>query len=441
MEPATKKLINNNGLSPKHRETLIQFQKTLHRRKPQSQRIYLSFLKKFGEAVEVAYEDVSREDIDSFLSSSKTDDSYNSAVIGLKRFYKWLDKGDIVKDLKTRKIRKTFTPSELLTPQEVMDLAVATGSPMYKALILTLYESAARINEILTRRIGDVTFQFIQDKDGQTIPVATIHFKDPKGAVIKEPVVVSMFAGELKAWIESHPHKEEDDAFIFYAQKFREPKKPLSHHHVWLVLKKAKKTTGITKKVNPHWLRHSMLSYLVNQKHYNEQLLKWRAGWSSTAMAKRYVHSGAELENAEYLRRQGFIIPEEEEKQIIKPKVCPHCSRSNPYTHINCDFCGMPLELKKYKTIIESKRIVESLDLTKVAELFDRIQELETTNQRLESQLKTIVQTYDKKFSKMEDAEISSRRADLFFQELQELKRKYNELLDQFEQFKAKSKD
>jgi len=35
---------------------------------------------------------------------------------------------------------------------------------------------------------------------------------------------------------------------------------------------------GLEKKCNPHWLRHSGLSYCVNELNYNEKILMWRTG-------------------------------------------------------------------------------------------------------------------------------------------------------------------
>ena len=77
-------------------------------------------------------------------------------------------------------------------------------------------------------------------------------------------------------------------------------------------------------------------------------------------MAKRYIHSGAELEGKAYLERMGYMISEE--KPItIKPKTCPHCNALNPYTNTNCDLCTYPLDLEKYKEEIEKRRSMESL--------------------------------------------------------------------------------
>ena len=86
----------------------------------------------------------------------------------------------------------------------------------------------------------------------------------------------------------------------------------------------------------------------------------WRAGCKNTSMARRYIHSGAELEGKAYLERMGYVIGEEE-SVTIKPKTCPHCNALNPYTNANCDFCAMPLDLEKYKAEIEKRRNMESL--------------------------------------------------------------------------------
>ena len=93
----------------------------------------------------------------------------------------------------------------------------------------------------------------------------------------------------------------------------------------------------------------------------------WRAGWTNTAMARRYIHSGAELEEQAYLQRMGYQVEEKEEKRIL-PKTCPHCQALNPYTNTNCDFCAMPLDLEEYKKEIEKKR--------KITELSDNLEGL-----------------------------------------------------------------
>lgn len=158
---------------------------------------------------------------------------------------------------------------------------------MNKTLTLTLFESAARISEVLDLRIGDVEFDYVRDEDNKPTLIATLHFGRVKGDIQKQPVVLSMFAAELKHWIDYHPYKNETTAYIFYST--RNPKTHIDPSVVWGNLKNAGIKAGIKKRVNPHWLRHAMLSYLTNQRNYNEQLLMWRAGWTNRLMARRYI--------------------------------------------------------------------------------------------------------------------------------------------------------
>jgi len=162
--------------------------------------------------------------------------------------------------------------------------------------------------------------------------------------VNKQPVVLTMFASEVKRWVDNHQLKG-DNTWLFPSPQ--NSSKTITLDAVSTALWNARERLGINKNTNPHWLRHSGLSYCANDLNYNEQLLMWRAGWKNTTMAKRYIHSGAELEGRAYLQRMYAI---EEEKPItIKPKTCPHCNALNPYTNTNCDLCAYPLDLEEYK--------------------------------------------------------------------------------------------
>ena len=227
---------------------------------------------------------------------------------------------------------------------------------LYKVIILTLFESCARISEVLRLKLGDVVFSSVVDKEGQRKPIATLHFKRSKGGVKKQPVNLVMFASELKRWCDNHQYKGDNQAHLFPSPTRNG--KAITSDSVGLALWNAGESLGITKRVNPHWLRHSGLSFFANVNNYNEVLLMWRAGWTNTSMAKRYIHSGAELENKAYLERMGFVI-EKPTEQKITSKPCPHCQASNPYTNSNCDFCAMPLDVEEYQKEIEKRRDLE----------------------------------------------------------------------------------
>jgi len=334
-------------------------------------------VKKLGEYLfengKERYEDAEKRDVDSYLSTIKKESTRNNVLIVIKRFYNDIEKPQAVKDLKAKTIKlKSIPPSQLLTPDEVVELASATGDQEYKTAILTLYESAARVNvEVLKLRIGDAVFSSVRDKDNNHLLIATLHFGNSKGDVKKEPVALSMFASELKAWVENHPCKGDKQAWLFPSKL--NPDKPMSYETIWARLRKAKKRTGINKRVNPHWLRHSSLSYCANQLNYNEQLLMWRAGWKNTGMAKRYIHSGGDLERKAYLERQGYVV-EEKKKETPKARPCPHCNFLNPYSNNACDLCGMPLDTEQYKKVLESRRHPD--DIRKIDELSEKVEML-----------------------------------------------------------------
>jgi site-specific recombinase XerD len=305
--------------------------------------------------------DATKTDIGQFLSTKQTQNTRNLYIFVIKNFYKnYLGSENVVKHLHQKSVEETITPSELLNPEEVIALANEAGKrkDMYKVITLTLFESCARINELLQLRLGDVVFSSVVDKDGKRKLIATLHFKRAKGNIRKQPVVLIMFASELKRWVENHPFKGDKQSYLFPSPHSNI--EPIEYTTVFTVLGNAGENIGIKKRVNPHWFRHSGLSYFANDLNYNEVLLMWRAGWKSTQMAKRYIHSGAELESKAYSERMGYVV-EKKDKKRIQPKTCPHCQAINPYTNTNCDFCAMPLDLTEYQKEIEKRRNIESL--------------------------------------------------------------------------------
>jgi integrase/recombinase XerD len=382
-----------SNLTEEMRQKILQYWLSLHGCSENTRENYVERLKLFGEFLLERgikrFEDADRLSIDLFISKYKSEGSKNLLILILRNFYKFIGREEVTNHLKFYRIRlERVTPSETLTVDEVVALANEAGKKreMNKVLILTLFESCARISEVLNLRLGDVDFSSAVNKEGKRTLIATLHFKRSKGGVEKQPVTLVMFASDLKRWVDNHPCKGNSQAYLFpspYDHNY-----PVSDVNVLILLRNAAERLGLKKRVNPHWLRHSGLSYFANNKNYNEQLLMWRAGWTNTSMARRYIHSGAELEAKAYLERMGFQVEEKEEKVILS-KTCPHCNTLNPYTNNNCDFCGMPLSLEEYKAEIEKKR--------RMAELYKRLEGLcegklsEEEEQGIKARVKTIM--------------------------------------------------
>ncbi|MFC1486384.1 tyrosine-type recombinase/integrase [Thermoproteota archaeon] len=385
---------NNTDITEEMKEKMTEFLLSLHGIMENSKALYISKIKMLGRYLTqkrkiTRFEDAKTIDLDFFLAQYNNKYTLNVTSYVIKKFYTFLNLPELTTNFRLYPIQlEQITPSETLTPEEVIKLAdeASKRRELYKVIILTLFESCARISEVLQLKLGDAIFTSVVDKEGHRKPIATLHFKRSKGGVKKQPVNLVMFASELKRWYDNHPYKSDKQAYLFPS-----PTKngnAVTRDSVAFSLWNAAQRLGITKRINPHWLRHSGLSFFANNKNYNEQLLMWRAGWTNTSMARRYIHSGAELENNAYLERMGFIT-EKPTEQKITSKPCPHCQASNPYTNSNCDLCAMPLDLEEYEKVIEKKRDMEryyqTLDKMNTGKL-DEEQEAE-----IDSMVKTIM--------------------------------------------------
>ena len=356
---------NCRDLTEEMKKKMTEYLLSLHGIKENSKSLYLLKAKMLGifltERGLNRFEDAKELDLNLFLSQYNNENTLNLYIYVFKQFYVFLNLPDVVSNLKYYKIElEQITPSETLTPKEVIAISKEASKrrELYKVIILTLFESCARISEVLRLKLGDIVFSSVVDKEGHRKPIATLHFKRSKGGVKKQPVVLVMFASELKRWCDNHPYKGDKQSHLFPSPTNNG--KAVTNDNVGIALWNAGNRLGINKRLNPHWLRHSGLSFFANTKNYNEQLLMWRAGWIDTSMARRYIHSGAELENNAYLERMGLsTIKNETEQKKIVAKTCLHCQASNPYTNSNCDFCAMPLDLEEYQKEIEKRRDME----------------------------------------------------------------------------------
>jgi site-specific recombinase XerD len=240
---------------------MAEYLLSLHGIKERTEDNYLSKVKMLGTFLTkhgiMRFEDANSRDIDFFLSQYNNESTLNVYIHVFRCFYDFLNLPEVVSHLRLYYIElEQITPSETLTPDEVISLANEAGKrrELYKVLILILYESCARVSEILRLRLGDVAFSSVADKEGHRKLVATLHFKRTKGGVKKQPVLLVMFSSELKRWVDNHPYKGDKQAWLF-PSPFNN-REPVTIDTVEVNLWNAGNRIGIKKRLNPHWLRH-----------------------------------------------------------------------------------------------------------------------------------------------------------------------------------------
>jgi len=210
-----------------------------------------------------------------------------------KRFYKWLLGDDeeyplCVKWIKSKEPKNHTLPEELITPEEIKKLIEVTDNPRDRALISLLYESGARIAELLSLKIKHIEF-------GEKVTTVLL---DGKTGPRKIPVITS--TPHLKIWLSFHPFRNNSNAMlwtklIIRQEQGRTKEEALSYDGIRKLLQKLFAKISLKKDCNPHLFRHSRATFLA--KHLTEAQLKIFFGWTqSSGMACRYVHmSGRDL--------------------------------------------------------------------------------------------------------------------------------------------------
>ena len=98
--------------------------------------------------------EVTQSDIVDFINYIREKHNYKESTIGvrksyIKKYFKYNDLDHIVKRVKVPTQHKNLSPSDILDVQDINRMIENTRSPMYKALVVVLWESGARINEAL----------------------------------------------------------------------------------------------------------------------------------------------------------------------------------------------------------------------------------------------------------------------------------------------------
>lgn len=293
-------------------------------------------------------------------------------MVAIKRFYKWLreEEGqnldrrqypDEVKWIipKVSNGRKKL-PNELLTIEDIKKLADCTNNLRDRAFVLLLYESGARIGEVLNLRLKDVE----PDKYGAKITL------DGKTGQRKIRLIASTPA--LNLWLErGHPDKDNKNSMLFCGLWAKKKAMDVEYQTFRLMLADLAKKAGITKPINPHHFRHSRATEL--SKNFTEAQLCQYMGWEiGSGVAATYIHlSGRDMDDA-ILKLNG-LAGEVPEASKFKATKCPRCGIMNSPESKACPHCGIPLDIQSVMEYEKtSKETLKTVDNKETIELLSK---------------------------------------------------------------------
>jgi len=232
-------------------------------------RKYYEVLKIFAETLKVNFLSATRPEIVIAIQKLKdkgyAPNTLNQHKAIIKSFYKWLegnneDYPNKVKWIKLSKKpaeKKDIYPEDLITEEETEKLIDAALNPRDKMLMAILCESGARIGEIYSLQIKNISI----DEMGSKILV--------EGKTGKRIIRLIKSTPYIQFWLNSHPMRTNPDSPVFISLSKDGLCKLMSYDSICNLIRKIFKMAGVEKKKNPHFFRHSRASILAD--HLNER--------------------------------------------------------------------------------------------------------------------------------------------------------------------------
>ena len=259
----------------------------------------------------------------------------------LKRFYRWLNKGEphpFFKDINPRVFVKgyeRYVDNDFMTDDEVETLRNNCEHPRNLALLDFLEQLGCRPSEATNCRIKDCSF----DEYGAKIRL--IGKTGPR--TIRLVKVAS-----LTRWLSCHPtrHILESPVFINIqsAKSKNQKSSPMSHASMANVFSLLFKKCKNNKPKNLYVWRHRRAQLFANSGWSEFELCSWFGWVIGSRSASSYIKNSGRRIEEKILEYHGV---KKKEEVIIRSEKCPRCEATIAETNSKfCHRCSSPLSLQ-----------------------------------------------------------------------------------------------
>lgn len=258
-------------------------------------------------------EECTREDITAFivsLNGKYKTSSLQVRKINIKQFFKAQGRADLVDHIKIKKVFKDIDTTKLLTVDDVNDLIEATASLKYRAIWAVMWESGARINEVLAIKRNDI----FETDHGFEVKIYSSKTANRTGNGYRKILLIES-AGHIRNYqLES----TSSDPRLF----------PVGYDSTIRALRKAGTAIGMDG-IYPHLIRHSKATSLVKEN-VQESIIRRQLGWTpDSPMIKRYIHLNdddliqnqlerAGIKKEDVVQSTGLIKPAESKLNVLE---------------------------------------------------------------------------------------------------------------------------
>jgi integrase len=278
-----------------------------------------------------------------------------------------------VKKINTSYKKVKIDPTSVITNDEILIvLEKGCKTPKEKAFMALLHETGARVGEILNMYVK----HFKVNKEG----IGTVFF--PVSKTLERNVDILDSVPYLIRYLDLHPEKNNMDAPFWYKENLRGKSYnknqiyPLRYTGAVKLVKRCVVKSGLHKKFNVHWFRHSRAS--IDAPNLTPDVRCNRMGWTNGSnQLQNYTHLSNTQVREAYLKSKGVVSKKEENN---KPKKCSCGIFNNPNARY-CINCGRPITIKAYQEdqeIIKQEtddRIKKLFELLKNPEMLTRFEE------------------------------------------------------------------
>lgn len=364
-------------LTKRNREKILEFHRWIVAQGLGSERQhkYLQSLQNIGHWLGKDFEKATGKDIIRVLADHVENNGYkewtkvNYRQV-LKKFYRWLipyhshplTKGGGEERKKCAKCYidqnvKASEPKEntqrrwvLITEDDVKKMIEKANNPRDAALLAMMWESGARISEIMGVQIRHILLL----EEG----AITVSFEGKTGV---RSVKLWTAAPYIRDWLRQHPYSKQPQATLWPSRERKDGATPVSYTIVVKIIGRSAERAGIKgKDLNPHAWRHARATFLAN-KGWSEQQLDKFLGWKfGSNMPRIYIdRAGVDVEGA--VDSLYGILPKEEEVPKDKPQRCVRCRELVAPTMTFCPKCGLPMTQESAQNLEEARQTSQGI--------------------------------------------------------------------------------
>ena len=138
----------------------------------------------------------------------------------------------------------------ILSEEEVARLIESANTSYHRVILMTLYGTGLRREELCRLKVTDV--------DSQRM---VIHVRQGKGNKDRDVTLSPRLLEVLRAYWKWRKPK----TFLFPSPYRSQNERPIDSKTVWYAVRQAARRAGIKKKVSPHLLRHSWATHLLER--------------------------------------------------------------------------------------------------------------------------------------------------------------------------------